>query len=384
MLNVIRFVKGYVKIEIYGVYAEKILSVCAKNGIRLFNIRCKRKCITAYVTVKDFMKIKDAKRGIKAKIKIVKKCGLPFMIQRYKKRTGFFAGLAVFFIILEIMSLFVWNISIKGNTKTKKSEILGALEELGIKEGTFSYNIDPEITAQRLLLKCGSLNWASVNIEGSFVTVNVNEEKKKLIKTPTYPSNLLASADGIIEKIDVLSGETAVKVGDPVKKGDLLVSGTKQTNNSTLFLASVGKITAKTVREYKKSGKYYSSYSASLPAKTYKTLFFYGVKVPLFLRSPKEPYIIKSKSEASLFGGKVPVRVKSIKVSSAENKKIRYSLSGLKAHLNREIDKEIKKSNIKDYKTLSTKTIKEKDGLTVIRTVTAEENIAKRQKILIN
>ena len=47
----------------------------------------------------------------------------------------------------------------------------------------------------------------------------------KLTENGTYPCHIIAARDGVVRKIEVRTGIPLVKVGDTVKKGDILISG---------------------------------------------------------------------------------------------------------------------------------------------------------------
>ena len=59
----------------------------------------------------------------------------------------------------------------------------------------------------------------------------------------------MATADGIIKKMDIVSGNSVVKVGQAVKKGDLLVSGIIETVDGTRFVKSKGTVLATSEKE---------------------------------------------------------------------------------------------------------------------------------------
>ena len=139
-----------------------------------------------------------------------------------KKRYGFLAGVILFFVILNLMSGYGWNICISGNKDVKSADIKASLKQIGIYEGVKISNIDPEVARNELLLKRSDLSWAAINIEGSKITVDVVETKKP-DATDTAPSNLISTDDGIIKKIEVKHGVSMVKVGDTVKAGQVLM-----------------------------------------------------------------------------------------------------------------------------------------------------------------
>ena len=101
MLFFYRFWRGFLRIEIKGDITEKLLNICAKNGIPLWNIKRRGKAIRCYIAVGDFKRLPRllAKSGLR--VHIIDRYGLPFFTERYKKRYGIPVGTAVFFAFLQ-------------------------------------------------------------------------------------------------------------------------------------------------------------------------------------------------------------------------------------------------------------------------------------------
>ena len=242
MFNLLQYLSGYVTISISGDGCEQILNLCAKYGIRYRRLHYKNGKIIGDIKIKDFRKLRSVRPKRSAKIHIIKKRGLPFKTVKYKKRLGFFVGFAVFIILLEFLSGFIWNIKIVGTDKVSDKEIANLCKSYNIKIGSRINKVDTLKSAQQLLIDHKKLAWASLNIEGTLLTVNVTETKN--IDNDIAPSNLIAKSDGEIKKIDVTSGTVNVKIGDTVRKGDILVSGIVENLSSTTFVNSKGTVTA--------------------------------------------------------------------------------------------------------------------------------------------
>ncbi|MBR4973451.1 MAG: sporulation protein YqfD, partial [Clostridia bacterium] len=213
MLWLFRYSIGYLYIVIKGEYNENVLNLCAKNRITLWNSRLHKKDIETCISVNDFKKLRTIIRGSKVRLHILKKVGLPFKIQKSRNRSGLLVGFIILALFLKIMSGYIWVIDVSGNKKISEKEILSACRQIGITEGIRAKNINPKTDREHLLLKCNSLSWASLNIEGCRLTVNVTEIGK-LPENEESATNLKANTDGIIKKIDVTLGNCVVKVGD--------------------------------------------------------------------------------------------------------------------------------------------------------------------------
>lgn len=382
MLWLYRYLCGYLKIIIKGDNGEKILNICAVNSIILFNSRLVKKDIETCILIKDFKKLKKLMRGSKTRIHICEKHGLPFKIQKHRNRSGLFLGIFLIFIIIQFMSSYIWVIDVVGNSVVSKTEIINSLKKIGITEGIKSTHINPKTQREQLLLECEGLAWASLNIEGSILTVNVTEINET--KPSTTPTNLKASADGIIEKIDVTSGNCVVKVGDTVKKGDLLVSGINETLHSTTFVKSLGSIYAETTREYKLTKKFKQTITYKTgESKTKKVLDVFTLKFPLYLGKETRDYTSSTKCKnIKLFKKTLPIKIYTREFEYIEKENITFAKEELYNQLEKELKKATKKDNISKYTVSSKEYVETKEDITLKVIVKAKENIAFSEQIL--
>lgn len=385
MIKLFKFIKGFLVISFTGENAEELLNIAAKNRINIWGLYCKKQCFTGCLTIKDFKRLKDIKRGKKIKVKIVKKCGLPFKLKGYNGRIGLILGAIFFSLILYFLSGHIWVIDVEGNSEVSKTEIIKSCCELGITEGMRSVKINSQNDAQRLLLKRNDIAWASLNIEGCRLTVNITEIKQDTTENKTVPTNLKASRDGVIKRIDVTSGDVIVKTEDVVKKGDILVSGVIERLSSTVFVYSSGKIIAETERTIKKSGEYIKEYN-KLNGKVSKrsVLSFFGVNIPLYLGTEKrENNSTTSRKNIMLFDKRMPIHLTTVKHNFIETKKREYTKEELSEILTKKIENEIKKLPVESYIEKETLLTENETGVTVSKTIICRENIAYQDEIIL-
>lgn len=376
-----RIICGYLNVRFYGEQRERILSLCAANGITLWNSRFSKDSIESCILVRNFKKLRKISKGRKVRLHIIEKKGLPFLIERYKKRFGIVVGALLFFLIIELMSGYIWIIDVNGNEKVKDAQILAAAKSIGIHEGIKKNSITPKVEREKLLLKLDSIAWASLNIEGSRLTINVTETKKKE-ESKNY-SNLKASADGIIEKIEVTSGNCVVRPGDAVKKGDLLVSGIIETADSTRFVNSKGSIIAKTYQTLEFSEEYTQTVHINTGKQKKKTVLeIFGVKLPLYLGFETEPYeSSKSTKAVTLFGQNLPIRIHTKKFKFYKENVIKYKYEKLCERLEKKLLKEL---DDKDYEILKKEFSKNGQEVVLTAQVQVIENIAYEDILLFN
>ncbi len=225
--KITNYIRGYVSVVIKGLFPERFINLCTKNKINLWNIKRKTKNeITAQITVKDFKKLHKITKRCGCKVHIAEKHGLRFRIYRYRKRKALAVGLVVFFVILWSLTKFVWIIDITGNDKVSDTLILEYAKKCGLKTGVPTSYVDSKKVQTFLMTNMEELSFVSVNKNGTAVYIDVREREQRREHFDKYSfSNIIADQSGVIESVLVQSGTAAVKKGDIVYKGQLLVSG---------------------------------------------------------------------------------------------------------------------------------------------------------------
>jgi len=280
-----RLIKGFAGIIIKGEFKERFINMCSHNGIETFTVRYKDDLIYANVMAGDYKRLRKIAKKTKVKIRIRKKTGLSFVINRYRYRYGIPVGTILFMGIIFFLSLFVWSIDINGNERVSEDEILAELRNIGIYEGRYSKSIDTIHAKNELSLRINEFSWVSINVRGTNVTVDLKEAAPPP-KNPRSDEmcNLVAKTDGIIKGFQIYEGNPVVKPGTAVTKGDLLVSGVIDlTGGKTWLCHSRGTVTAQTKREFRAKVELTQTISVkSQKGSKRRVLTLFGINIPLF------------------------------------------------------------------------------------------------------
>lgn len=384
MIGFFRIINGYLRVIFYGEFSEKILNLAANNRITVWDTKLIKKGIETSISVKDFKRLPDILRHSGIRVHILKRYGLPFKTFKNRKRIGLVAGVLLFFVFLKFMSGFIWMVDVVGNQKVEEKEILQVCEILGIKSGIRKNKLNTKIEREKLLLELDSLAWASLNVEGCLLTINVSEIKKGAEDNGCC-CNLKSKADGIIKKVDVTSGNCVVRVGDTVKKGDVLVSGILEKATGTQFVHSAGVIMAETERSITVSGKYKDTLTEENGEKKVKRVFqFFNIKIPVFLGTEQKSYNSSiTEKELSLFGRNLPIKVYSKEFRFTDKYERNLSKESLTKILYSRLEKQLKKEKIENYEIKSQEIKETEGGLSLTAIVLTEENIVYRESLIV-
>ena len=319
--KLISFFKGYLEITAQGYFLERFLNLCLMEDILLYDLSHKdTETLSAKINISSFVKLRNIARKTRTKIKIKKKFGFPFFIQKNKNRRGICIGILLFSFIIYFFSTHLMGISIDGNSKISNDLINSSLLSYGVNIGTPIKAIDTKILKNQLMTSNPDLGWIGVSLKGSRLYLEIKERKeKKEIPGTDEPCNLVASKNGIVRLMEIRDGQTMVIVNTPVKKGDLLVSGVIDSNSVGMrYTHSYGEVYATTwYKEKINIPLKYKSKIFTNEKKTKTMLKFLNTSVPLYFS--KEPPFSHYKTHTSATEFLLPLNIfPSLKLEKTE------------------------------------------------------------------
>ena len=246
---------GYSVWEIDTGDLRALLNFCNRSGIRLRRIREGETTVRIWVLLADEAKLMDfaARRG--CDLRICVRHGMPILWRRYRHRVGMWAGLLLFFAAIYTAPLFVWEYATVEGLDRLEPGIRSArscLPHEGVRIGAFSPAIDRSRVDLNAPRRAADISWLSVNLRGSTANVEIVErDAPPAAKAQADGANLVAARGGQIVGADVVRGALAVKSGDIVKEGALLVSGVIDSPTvGTRYLYAEGSVLAAVYDNY--------------------------------------------------------------------------------------------------------------------------------------
>ncbi|WP_333871389.1 sporulation protein YqfD [Desulforamulus putei] len=227
LLRLFSFLLGHVSLVVRGEFLEKFVNMAASRGIYLWDItRLSNDRVRVRVRISDVRPLRHIARATKSCFKIVERRGMPFMINRMKKRKLLAIGGVFFLVTLYFLSSFVWFINVTGNDKLSDAEIKKIAAEAGLRPGVAKWDLDAKQVERNLREKIPSVAWAGVYVKGTRVTIEIAE--RKLMQEDLHKgeaAHIVAGKAGLIKEVLVLNGQAMVKEGDTVLPGSILISG---------------------------------------------------------------------------------------------------------------------------------------------------------------
>ena len=386
----LKYIFGYVRVSIEGYYIERFINICTINKLLIWNLkRDKGTKLYLNIGIEDFYKAVKISKKLKCKIKIIRKNGIPFVINKYKKRKVFLGTLVFIILLIGISTNFIWNISIVVDGSEPLENIENDILEAGIRVGMKKSEVNIQETINKIRFKRNDISWMGIEIKGTNVIVKVvkSAEAPEVIDEKDY-SNIIATKSATITKIIAQNGTAKVKNGDKVEEGQILIQGVmegKYTGNR--YVHSLGEVEG--IVEYTKSEKIPLKFTEKVKTGNKETKI--RIKINNFqinfyktLSKFKIYDTIEKEKKFKIFSNLyLPISITKITVEELENVQMEYSIEKateigtekLEQKLEQEIGKE------KNILNKDINIIKTEEYIEVNVTYEVVENIGMQEKI---
>ena len=222
MFNKIK--SGLITIEVNALMPEKILNVLWNNGIYTCNIvKIDLTTIRFIIYFKDYKEVEMLIKKYKGKVRIVNTSGIIVLLMKMKRKVSLVIGTLIFFIVIYILSNYMWAIDIQTQKNLSPFEIRQQLSSIGIKPGINKSKIDVYEIEKKMENLNDQIMWIRIRVEGSTLKIIIKEKVNPPSTEKILFNQVVAKMDGEVKRVYTNSGNPAVVPGDIVKAGDDLI-----------------------------------------------------------------------------------------------------------------------------------------------------------------
>ncbi|MDR1564388.1 MAG: sporulation protein YqfD [Oscillospiraceae bacterium] len=290
LILILRYIFGYVEFTARGRFPERFLNLNSRQGLALWNVRRTEQGLRACIRAKEYKLLRYPAKKAGVVLKCTKKRGIPFYINKHRKRWGMVAGPALCALILYVLSLFVWAVDVENSSNNIDSQLLkNRLAIYGIRPGVLISSMNIDTAKEAIMQENSAISWIAVNTGGSRIVVNVRGRKySPVVEEDKTPCNLKALKAGQIISMDIEEGKKIAEPNQAVAAGDLLVSGVIDTQSETRAVHSKGVVCAMTENKLsirvplKRTVKEKTGNSTRLVS-----VEVFGYEIPLFFKRPQ-------------------------------------------------------------------------------------------------
>ena len=198
--------RGKIRLGIIAVYPERVLNVLASRGIVFWEVDWRGEGeLSLSVHRADYRAAKAALDALNAEVTVERQTGLRYFLRRFRRRYGLLAGLGAVVRLIVANSLFIWDFEVNGAETVSRSEILRALEDAGLRRGSFAPGLRPQELCNEILPQFPELAWLTVNVRGCRAYVELRERvAKPPIVSEAVPSKVIAKKDALVTEVRAL------------------------------------------------------------------------------------------------------------------------------------------------------------------------------------
>jgi len=214
-----------------GGQTHRLINICRKKMIYLWQTTYTSEGMVFYILAPDYSDVCRIAGQCGGTLTVKEKRGLPYFIRKNKKHSGFAAGLVLAALCIYIMSLYIWNIEITGNSYYSEETICQFLDDAGAGCGARKGRLVPSEIEEELRIHYPFISWVSVQITGTKLLIAMEEgvlpkEEQTGETTSASGKDITAVSDGVVVSIVTRKGTPLVHAGDEVSAGDVLIRST--------------------------------------------------------------------------------------------------------------------------------------------------------------
>jgi len=368
---------GYVMIQVRGTGLERFMNRALREGLEIWGIsRTGRNTISAYVSVEGFYALHKLNRGLRCRIRILEKHGLPIALSRLRSRKIMAFGWIAVLAVLLVASRFVWFLRIEGCDRVSEAQIVETLADMGIHTGISRGNVITSGLGQAIMATDGRIAWAGAELYGVVLQISIREAgETPEIFSEGEPQSLYAAKDGVLRRITPLSGKALFNAGDAVFEGQELITGDL---GNDIAVQARGEAIARVLYRF----SYTAAFEQVLPAPngnvfTYTEVSLLGYSMP----GPGIPFenYQEDRGMPHTLSGVLPIQIINIACWELTPKPCNLTEAELLPMAREGAEKLMEQGVEKSARILSVQSEEQTDeaGVTVILNVIAEENIAR-------
>jgi len=219
---------GTHRFRISGLNLERFLNLMKQQGIPLRSVRRQEaRALVCECCSADLPSIAALAQERGWKLDDITPLGLSALWQKMKKRPGVPVGIALMLVGMLICSQFVWRVEVQG-AGAYQADVVSFLQESGYTAGIRRSRVDAKALESALTGRYPQIAWFHAYVTNVTLVVEVSHGVPMPEMANGETGDLVADRNGIIHTIRVHAGTPAVKPGQVVQKGDVLIRGTER------------------------------------------------------------------------------------------------------------------------------------------------------------
>lgn len=211
-----------------GLNLERFMNTVKKAGIPLLSVkRQDQRTLVCECYSADLPGLSQLAQEKGWRMQDTRPLGLSALLSALRRRPGIPIGLALAVALAIGLTQFIWRVEVHG-AGPYRAEIAAYLTQAGLKPGVPRAGLDAQALERALTRRYPAIAWFHVYVYNITLVVDVTQGVPMPELPSAVPGDVVAQRGGIVDSVRVYAGTAAVKPGDVVRKGQVLIRGVER------------------------------------------------------------------------------------------------------------------------------------------------------------
>lgn len=226
MIHWSRYLPGFCYIRIRGKSVERFVNLAMERNVKLWDIRRDEEGWTAAASIHSLQSLRHIAHQTGCYFVIEQEHGVPLFFRRLRRHKGIATLVLAIFFLLVLFSHSIVAVNVEGELPlgVHSEEILSIAAAHGIEPTPLPGTIDYKEASEAILRQIPSLSWVGFEKRGVTITISVVPRENAKPKLGTA-GNIVATKDAYLRELLVFKGQQVIPIDQPIKAGDILISG---------------------------------------------------------------------------------------------------------------------------------------------------------------
>ena len=237
--------------RINGRDPQRFLNLASRHGVRLSHLRREEDGLSASAPGNSRVRIEQLAVQGGWRFSLLERRGPGRLTERITARPGLIAGSALFLVLLQCFGQLLWTIDFGGLGEEQTYRLRTLLAGYGIYEGARMEEKTLESARQAALQQSDLFGWITLNFAGGCLFVESTEARYQELRAEVPLQALYAREAGEITAMNAESGFAAVRPGQMVEQGQMLVGSVRPDHDGDpVYQGASGEVVARVEKSY--------------------------------------------------------------------------------------------------------------------------------------
>ena len=224
---------SFVKVKISGLNLMRIVDRLVSSGVFVNNVEMNARNLKFCIDEKKLNLLNNVCKQERKCYEVVYKNGFKYLFSKIKHCFGFLLAFVICFCFVFSYNGIIFNVDVvsEGSVGLDLNPVKVFLQENGINNGMLKSDYSVDEIQKMIITNFENVASCEVLKYGGNLQIVLHPA---VVKNEVVDFDLCSKYNAIISSVEIYSGESTVKVGDVVKKGDVLIKNSQGASGKIL------------------------------------------------------------------------------------------------------------------------------------------------------